>query len=204
MQNNPNTDRYQKFCSEWLPRFADKIGTKYKYHSLEHTLSVMDSTREICDYLKLSQTEKDLLLTAALLHDSGFMEHPKDHEETGCRISRDILPEYGYQQDEISEICMMIMATKIPQKPETFYGQILCDADLAYLGTDQYDTIAETLFLELNEYGMVLSREQWLDLQISFLEKHTFFTDYARLNFNPIKQAHLAKLREQRNLLASE
>jgi uncharacterized protein len=198
MQDTPKTERFQTFRSEWLPGFADKIGTKYKYHSLAHTLSVVESTREICDNLNLQDWEKDLLLTAALLHDSGFMEHPKDHEQTGCRITCEILPAYGYQESEIKEICSMIMATKIPQKPESVYGQILCDADLAYLGTEHYDTIAETLYHEINEFGGGLSREQWLDLQISFLESHTFFTTYAKAKFDPAKQAHLDKLRKIR------
>ncbi|MDA0973125.1 MAG: hypothetical protein O2867_05255 [Bacteroidetes bacterium] len=41
------------------------------------------------------------------------------------------------------------MATKVPQEPKDHLARILCDADLDYLGGDDYDEIAGGLYQEL-------------------------------------------------------
>ena len=68
------------------------------------------------------------------------------------------------------------MATQIPQKPRNLTEQILCDADLDYLGRDDFFTIGDKLFAELSMYGMINTEEEWNRLQTGFLEKHHYFT----------------------------
>ena len=51
--------------------------------------------------------------------------------------------------DEIDAICEMIMATRIPQTPANLMQEILCDADLDYLGRDDYFMICDRLLMEI-------------------------------------------------------
>lgn len=88
----------------------------------------------------------------------------------------------------------MILSTQIPQKPKNIYEQIICDADLDYLGTDQFYTIGETLFQEFKAMGQIKSREDWNKLQINFLKGHSYHTPYAKKYREPVKQKHLQDL----------
>ena len=47
------------------------------------------------------------------------------------------------------------MATKMPQAPQNKLQQIICDADLYYLGTDTYLSKSNKLYKELHESGIV-------------------------------------------------
>ena len=88
------------------------------------------------------------------------------------------------------------MATRIPQSPHTRLEQILCDADLDYLGRDDYDSISNKLFLELNEHGN-MSEKDWLKLQINFLEQHHYFTVSAQKMRKEKKEQKLSMLKEK-------
>ena len=71
-----------------------------------------------------------LLKTAALWHDVGFINKNIGHEEEGCVFVKKYLPDYGYTNSEIEIICGLIMATKIPQSPNTKLEQIIADANM--------------------------------------------------------------------------
>jgi hypothetical protein len=68
-------------------------------------------------------------------------------------IAKEYLPLFGFAEKDIDCICGMIMATKIPQQPRTKLQEIICDADLDYLGRDDFYTIGRTLFEEFMTYS---------------------------------------------------
>lgn len=74
-----------------------------------------------------------LLLTAASYHDAGSLRVIKHHETDSCKIANEILPSFGYSNDDIKSINSMIMVTKIPQSPSNLLQEILADADFDYL-----------------------------------------------------------------------
>ena len=94
-------------------------------------------------------------------------------------MAQEVLPRFGYTQDQIDVIRGLIQATKVPQKPKTHLQQIICDADLDYLGGDDFHPIADKLKLELMERDIITSDVQWDELQVKFLEAHTYFTKTA-------------------------
>jgi len=150
------------------------------YHNAEHTKDVIAGAEELARQENISGDELTILKTAALFHDSGFLETYSDHEEISCEIARKWLPEYGYNKDQIAQICNLIIVTKIPQQPKDKLGEVLCDADLYYLGTDKYFTGADKLYKELREAGLVKNREEWANEEIKFVERHHYFTPTAR------------------------
>ena len=85
--------------------------------------------------------------------------------------------------------------------PQDLMGMVLCDADLDYLGTEDYEGPANQLRDELTAMHYDLQHGKWLDLQINFLEGHHFFTAYAREHRDPQKQLHLRRLRMQKSRL---
>ena len=93
--------------------------------------------------------------------------------------------------EQIDQICGMIMATKIPQNPKNQLEKILADADLMYLGTDKFLEIGNTLFEELIANKKIKSEVQWNEIQVSFLNAHTYHTDYCIKNFTLTKNKNL-------------
>lgn len=117
-----------------LQKLEKELSPELTYHGFHHTIDVLEVAAELCGHLNISPQETILVKTAALFHDSGFTVSNVNHEETGCQIARDNLPNYNYSAQDIEKICGMIMATKIPQTPKTHLEEILSDADLDYLG----------------------------------------------------------------------
>jgi len=178
-----------------LDKLERELSDDLKYHGLHHTLDVLYTTEELCYLEKVSPYEELLLKTAALFHDSGFTINNKEHEKLGCRIARQSLPRYGYTNREIDRICGMIMATKIPQSPKDYLEKIICDADLDYLGREDFYDIGSTLFEELKSYNVLDDEEAWNKIQVNFLEQHSFFTSTNRKRRSPKKQEYLEELK---------
>lgn len=181
-----------------IEKLQDELPENLKYHSLEHTLGVLHSCEYLAEKHILNPDEVKLLFTAAAFHDIGFTHAYKNHEEVGCEIAGEVLPQFDYSSDEIERIKGMIMATKIPQTPKNLLEKILCDADLDYLGGDKYGEISESLKDELGLNGVEMDDGEWLKLQINFLESHHYWTDFAKRVLAPKKVLVLQKLKNQR------
>lgn len=193
--------RFTQIAPIWLDILEKGLKPELQYHSIHHVLSVIERVEFIGTYEALDAEQVALIKVAALFHDSGFLEGPKEHELKSCDIVRLQLPQYGFNEVDIEHICAMIMATKIPQSPADLMAQVLCDADLDYLGTEDYDGPANQLRSELQAINPAMNPLQWLQLQINFLENHSFFTSYAREHREPLKRLHLGRLKKQLNRL---
>lgn len=183
-----------------VAELRDKLPENLFYHGLHHSLDVTRAALDLAGQEGITDQESlTLLKTAALYHDCGFMNTYQNHEEEGCRIVKELLPDHGYTRDQIDVVCGMIMATKLPQNPRTHLEEILCDADLDYLGRDDYTSVAGTLYRELKERNLVSGPDAWLAAQIKFLKSHGYRTDSARKNRELRKQRHLHDLEQSKS-----
>lgn len=171
-----------------------KLNEFYYYHNVEHTLYVMDKATEIAHHQNCSAADVELVRTAALWHDAGFINIYDGHEAEGCKLVQKYLPGFGYTADSIKIICGMILATHIPQLPSNKLEEILADADLEYLGTANAAAIAKKLFKERKFLNPHFTLDQFNQIQISFLQNHQYFTSFCKENKEHIKQAYLKKL----------
>ena len=185
---------FKEFISEKL---QSQLSPMLTYHGYHHTLHVANSANEIAGQENISQDDMILLQTAVWLHDAGFIYTYTNHEARGCEMARELLPGFGYSPAEIDIVCHLIDATKIPQKPQSQLEKIIADADLMYLGTLQYSSIAETLFEELKHFTTLREPSEWLQIQIQFLEKHRYHTAYCRSAYEAMKQTNLSHLKNQ-------
>ena len=188
MQNRQNMNDFV------IGLLRDNLPQNYLYHNPEHTLYVIDKALEIGRQEKCTDDELEFIRVAALWHDTGYTKTYKDHEEESCRIARHYLPEFGYTDDYIDRICNMIMVTKIPQLPKNKVEEILADADLEYLGTEEFDGKSEALFKELQFVRPAFTEAEWYQAQISFITNHHYFTRFCQENKEPVKREHLLKL----------
>ncbi len=169
-------DKAYTFLIEKLER---ELPSYLTYHNATHTKEVVQAVQHISQSEELSSYQLQILCTAALFHDAGFLQTYNNHEEASCNIARLYLPPFDYSDNEIEEICKLMMVTKLPQRPATNLEKILCDADLFYLGTDTYFDTAEKLYAELKAVNQIKNSKQWYDLQINFLQSHRYFTRLA-------------------------
>lgn len=187
--------QFQKATTYIVSRLRKELPRHLSYHSLAHVKDVYDSARRLAEAEGVAGNDLKLLLTAAMYHDCGFMLQAKDHERISCEIAAEVLPGFGYTAAQIGQISGMIMATRVPQKPNGLLEQIICDADLDYLGRDDFFTIGNKLFLELQVYGIIRDKKEWDSLQIRFLEEHHYFTKTAIHTRKARKDAYLAQLK---------
>lgn len=165
------------------------------YHNTEHTLDVTNQCMRIAAEEGITDKQQlEELHIAALYHDTGFVSTYRGHEEAGCKLAREQLPAFGITDESIENICAIIMATKIPQSPKNHIQQIICDADLDYLGRKDFFSTAQKLKKELASYQMIKTDKEWQELQLSFLKTHSYFTSASKKEREPGKQQHLQAL----------
>ena len=162
-----------------LTKFERELPPHLYYHNIKHTIDVVTQVELIGLGEGVGDEELLLLKTAALFHDSGHILGYEDHERFGTLIAHEILPDYYYTQKQIDKICELILATKMPPCPKNRLEEIMCDADLDYLGRSDMIPVSTLLYRELKEYNMVKSWNEWNRLQIKFITNHQYFTKTA-------------------------
>lgn len=182
-----------------LSRLEKELDPRLGYHNIAHTLDVLEQAQKIARSENLTD-EHDLLLlkTAAVFHDSGFLMVYKNHEEKSCELATKHLNGI-FDADDLKKIHGMIMATKIPQTPHNLLEQIICDADLDYLGRNDFEPISKNLYQEFITFKIIPEDCVWDHLQIRFFETHRYFTKTAIEKRNKVKLKHLAALKERSN-----
>lgn len=187
---------YEMLKKELLSFLEENLPNDLRYHGLDHTRDVLQVSLDLAAVYDLSEEEIKLLSTAALFHDSGFVHTYQGHEAASCAIAKEMLPRFDYTEDQIELICDLIMATQVPQKPATQLQQILCDADLDYLGRPDFLETGSRLFEEFKSRGIVSDERDWNRLQVRFLSAHNYHTDFSKNHRESLKQIHLEEVKE--------
>jgi len=193
--------QFQKLKGLILGKLEKDLPQNLFYHNIDHTIDVMGAVENIAAEENIDEKDKRLLLTAALFHDNGFFIRRDGHEAISCNIAREYLPVYSYEPGEIEIICGMIMATKIPQSPQNHLEEIICDADLDYLGRDDFFVLSDRLFIELRAEDIVKDEDEWNRQQADFIGEHRYFTETSR----KLRQAKMEKhIKEIKSKIANE
>lgn len=191
-------EKTEQFVTDLL---TNDLDPKYLYHNLRHTQRIVKSAKELLLEGGLDEKERERVILAAWLHDTGYTKGVKNHEETSCAIASEFLRTNGHDPDEIKKIEELIRATKrlhIPQSPSEM---IIRDADSSHFGQKSYRETAEYLREELALLGLAeYSGKEWRDINIEVFEKeHSFYTDYAKNNWQEEKNRNLKKLLKDKN-----
>ena len=191
-----NTAIFSSIYSQVIVKLQCELSSRLTYHSIDHTLDVLEQVQQIAARESIDDEQQLFLLkVAALYHDTGFIFIYSGHEAKGCELGRNELPAFGLTTPQIEKICGMIMATKIPQAPANKLEEIICDADLDYLGRDDFDPISNSLYKEFLEFGFVKDHTDWMQKQTGFLESHHYFTKSSQELRQSKKMDRLAKLK---------
>ena len=182
--------------SHILNRLYSELSPDLYYHGVHHTLEVMEACKHISEQEDVNDSESNILLLATAYHDCGFLEVYKDHESAGGRIAARTLKEFGISNDIIQRVINLIDSTRIPQGAKNHLEEIICDADLDYLGGENYDDIADTLRRELFENDFIDESINWVQFQLKFLDSHHYWTEHSKKHQEPGKQLVIERLKK--------
>ena len=86
----------------------------------------------------------------------------------------------------------------MPKNPKNLLEQVVCDADLHHLGTEEYFNMARRLKDEINNNSdEILTDAKWMQMNVEFIKEHTFFTDFARKEYEEQKQKNRKKVKRK-------
>jgi HD superfamily phosphodiesterase len=193
---------------EMLPAFT--------YHNVNHTLEVANYCERLADLEGINHEGRRLLLIAAYFHDVGltaitstdlnsFNAKRSVHEEAAVQIACTILPEYGFEAEELETISRLIMATEWQHTPEDILEQIISDADMSSIGfaTDEFMRTSAGLLNELRSFGMEIAEIDWYQGQKELLETYTYHTISARNLLDPNRLLNTLAVQSRLNMLYS-
>ena len=172
-----------------------ELNPLYSYHCIGHTLDVHIAVQKLIEMEGIPEKEAKFIEVAALYHDSGMILRYQHHETASVELASRFLPDFGFSGKDIGMINSLIMVTRLPQKAFTLNEQIICDADLDYLGRDDFFIHSFELQNEWNVFGIRKTNlSEWLDIQIRFLGEHQYFTKSAALLRNRKKSDNLFEI----------
>lgn len=173
------------------------------YHSLSHTLDVEKAAIRFAKIEGLSIHERILVRTAALLHDLGFISQYDHNEKLAVQFSYLHLPDFGYSDGDIKIIEKCILATEFDGRPLELIEKIVCDADLDYLGREDYFDLVELLRIEFSLHGKNFSDLEWIQFQLNYLENHHKYHTQSAIQIRGYyKQKRILELKKKLSLLA--
>ncbi len=197
-----STINYQSLLSETeiyaRHLFDTNVDDKRVYHNLSHTEAVVYAATQMASHYDLNEADFFVVIAAAWFHDIGYFLDASNHEAAGAKTASAYLQQQHVDMMLIQKIEKCILATKLPQQPESPVEQIVCDADLFHLGTDEFPDKNKLMRKEVNAFcERKISKEEWRMSAIKLLETHHYHTDYAKLLLDKAKQNHLSDLKSK-------
>lgn len=175
---------------------TNDLPKQYIYHSLSHTQSVVDAVLDIGRNSQLSDEDLETVEVAAWFHDLGYTVSKDEHEDRSIEIARGFLAGRNVASEKIDQIAGCIQATKMPQSPKNILEEVICDADLIHLATDQYCDLAIRLKTEMEfTKNLVLTEKEWMGMNADFLSEQQYFTPYAQEKYSKGKLDNLEFVR---------
>ncbi len=173
--------------------FTDNI-----YHNFTHTAEVVKIAMEIADASGLSDEEKEILQIAAWFHDLGCIVCCDGHEQESKNFAREFLSSQNYPPEKIEKVFQLIDATRLPRHPQNLLEEIICDADLYHLGTNEFEPKSDLYRKELEIKSIASFTEQeWLENNLKFIYNHKFYTDYAKNKYDIQKNINRLKIEKK-------
>ena len=173
----------------------DKLSSVYTYHNLDHTIQVVDKIKILAKEENISPEDTENLILAGWFHDLGYVDDADNHEEESRKIASDFLKQHQFSEERIAKIGELILATDKFYKPKNHLEEVIKDADMYHLASDDYFRICENLRQEIKEvHHQKFSKLQWAELNITFFAKHQFYTKFAKENWQPEKEKNVEKI----------
>ena len=179
--------------------FRDELPSGIKYHDADHTLHPTNGVVAVANRIaiteNISENDRELLITAAYFHDTGYIREYDKNEPIAARMAGRILKLIGYKPEEIEKIQKMILSTDLECEPKTRLEKILCDADLDHLGREDFFEMDGKLREGRGARGLDVSDDaKWYKGTLEIMKNHRFYTKSQKKLREDKKQKNLKRL----------
>lgn len=195
----PHTPRL-KIVDEYIrDLFRDELPDGIKYHDANHTLhptkGVVAAANRIAISENISEHYRELLITAAYFHDTGYIREYDKNEPIAARMAGRILKLIGYKPGEVEKIQKMILATDLECEPKTHVEKILCDADLDHFGREDFFELDGKLREGRRIRGIDVSDDaKWYKGTLAIITNHQYYTQSQKKLREKEKQKNIKRL----------
>ncbi|WP_067489824.1 HD domain-containing protein [Actinomadura hibisca] len=149
-------DRWVALAGPHARRIGTELDARYgeehrRYHTRAHLTAVLDLVDELADHA----ADPDAVRLAAWFHDAVYDPQRADNEDRSARLARRMLADTDLPEATVDEVARLIVLTEThAPDADDRNGQVLCDADLAVLGSDP-DAYAAYAAAVREEYAFV-------------------------------------------------
>ena len=175
--------------------FKDKLSTAYMFHNLAHTRRVVEATELLAGKEHLNAEDTETLKIAAWFHDIGYCHSCSTHENIGMQEAENFLKSKNVSEEKITLVKSLINATSLNYVPQNIMEEIIKDADLSHIASEDFFEITEFLRQECKlAHQQKISKLDWANINLQFLGvKHQYYTSYAKEFWEPRKQKNIEK-----------
>jgi HD superfamily phosphodiesterase len=182
----------EKYISALL---AEKLPENIIFHDLEHAFLLKHYAETIGEHAGLTAEEMNILRICALFHDTGYVNSYENCNEESVAIASAFLAQQGVDKQMISHVAEIIRSGRIPQNPRDKIAEVLCDAEMTYIASDngieQFDLLYDETAISKQSPG---KRNVFEQKYIAYFNAHTYFTDYGKTILQPKKEAAVIRL----------
>lgn len=177
--------------------FKEKLPPDHVYHNYKHTLQTVKACKSIAKAYNLSSRDFEILMLAAIFHDTGYIETYQGHEEAGVRIFNEFITD-DYPLEDKKKVEDLILSTKPGTIPDGTLQEILHDADYINIGKKQFVQRAELLRIEWERLlNKTYTDLEWAEIQLNFLISTGFITEEAIIKLEDQREANIRLQREK-------
>lgn len=160
--------------------FDDEAPPNLYFHNSSLVRNITTQVELLSRAERISEEEFVNLKLASVFLLTGFINDYEKPMEASMRMVKEILPRYGFSQENI-ETANRIISNSFTDNQESTLDFILHDARFDYLGRVDFIKLTEKLSRELSEFGKQVDRKRWIEIQKKSLYDHQFRTNTARL-----------------------
>jgi len=199
LRYEPHTPRLKIVDQYIRALFKDELPDGIKYHDANHTLhptkGVVAAANRIAISENISEHDRELLITAAYFHDTGYIREFDKNEPIAARMAGRILKLISYKPNEIEKIQKMILSTDLEREPKTHVEKILCDADLDHFGREDFFKLDGKLREGRRARGIDVSDDiKWYKGTLEIIKKHQYYTESHKKLRGKDKQENIRRL----------
>lgn len=195
-----NTELVRKAREKAREIFGQPQFARHTYHNFTHTEEVVTAVQQIGAKSELTDSEMEIALIAAWLHDVGYVNGRNEHETHSATLAREWLENWHAPAATISGVTEAILATQVPQQPVSMTSKVVCDADLHHFATNDFEEHAQLLRSEWETLdGKTYTDESWILSCIEFMQSHHYHTPYGSSILEPAKKKNIKRLRKKLN-----
>lgn len=171
---------------------------EHYYHHYNHALDVMYRAIYLWEKEWVSDEDIEILILAALFHDTWFIIQYEDNEEFWAKVASNYLKTILYPKAKISKIEDLIMSTSpYYTEPDDILESIIKDADIDNIWREDFFEKWDELRKETETIKNIkIKNPDWHHSSLDFIYNSSFHTKTQKEERWKQKEINLKKLEE--------